>query len=270
MRGAEADIEVTVIDPKPTANAGEDQPNAEVGTLVNLDGSASSDPNENTLSYSWTIAGQPDGSTATLSGETTANPSFTPDVVGDYLIELTVTNSKDDSDTDSVTITAVDFTEPTGTFGVSTNSSGPFLNDSEDTGGFILSPDDPRIVDVEPASIFFALVSYSGASGITDIVIQLRNPSPEGISGPLDPEQQFFIVGQPLETEDCDLSGEKTSITCTYPIDVFADAVNIDELEGSNDEFAYVFRTQVTDSSRNTSYSSPRGYVMVEANNGGN
>ena len=270
MRGAEADIEVTVINPKLTANAGEDQPNAEVGTLVNLNGSASSDPNENTLSYSWTIAGQPDGSTATLSGETTANPSFTPDVVGDYLIELTVTNSKDDSDTDSVTITAVDFTEPTGTFGVSTNSSGPFLNDSEDTGGFILSPDDPRIVDVEPASIFFALVSYSGAGGITDIVIQLRNPSPEGISGPLDPEQQFFIVGQPLETEDCDLSGEKTSITCIYPIDVFADAVNIDELEGSNDEFAYVFRTQVTDSSRNTSYSSPRGYVMVEANNGGN
>ena len=207
-------------------------------------------------------------STATLSNETTSTPNLTPDAPGDYTIELTIENTNGSSDTDSVTITALDLTEPTGTFGVSANADGPFLSDGSEEGS-ITSPDDPRIIDVAPGGTFYAQVAYSDPGGIADIVIVLRNTSPEGLFGTLNPNQQFFTLGDPVG--DCDLSGSQTSVTCTYPITVADDAVNIDELDGADSrEFAYIFRAEVIDSSGNASDFSSRGYVMVEASNGSN
>jgi hypothetical protein len=87
----------------PVANAGPAQ-SVMVGSLVTLDGSASTDPDNDALSYAWTLA-VPAGSTATLSGTATARPIFTPDQAGNYAATLTVSDGKASSSA-SVTVTA--------------------------------------------------------------------------------------------------------------------------------------------------------------------
>ncbi len=78
---------------RPIANAGTDQ-TVHVGSLVSLDGSGSSDPEGNVpLTYAWNIMSKPDGSAITLPEPGVVNPKFTPDLPGNYVIELIVTNS---------------------------------------------------------------------------------------------------------------------------------------------------------------------------------
>ena len=81
------------------------------------------------------------------------------------------------------------------------------------------------------------------------------------MSDPLDPEQGFFTLGTPTGT--CNLPNNPISVTCVYPITVANDAANIDELDNAGGEFAYVFRTKVTDSAGNVSDEAIRGYVVV-------
>ena len=69
----------------PTASAGVDQSVDELAA-VSLDGTASSDPDGDSLTYIWT---QTAGSSVTLSGGNTATPSFTaPDVLGTTVSEV--------------------------------------------------------------------------------------------------------------------------------------------------------------------------------------
>lgn len=89
--------------PKAVAIAGNDQI-VDVGTLVDLDGSAST-TNAGPLSYTWTITISPAGSTATLSSTNSATTSFTPDIAGNYTIQLDVTNGEDNDNT-NVQVTA--------------------------------------------------------------------------------------------------------------------------------------------------------------------
>jgi cytochrome c553 len=75
-------------------------------TLVTLDGSGSSDPDNGPapLSYSWILTA-PAGSMATLSDPGGVSPTFTADVEGSYLASLTVNDGLDE-DTADVTVTA--------------------------------------------------------------------------------------------------------------------------------------------------------------------
>ncbi|RJQ21481.1 MAG: PKD domain-containing protein [Nitrospiraceae bacterium] len=78
----------------PKANAGADQALTYHGRLVTLDGSGSSDPDGNyPLTYAWEMKSKPAGSSAALSNSETANPSFFPDLPGDYVFSLIVTDS---------------------------------------------------------------------------------------------------------------------------------------------------------------------------------
>ncbi|MEJ2604934.1 MAG: PKD domain-containing protein, partial [Gammaproteobacteria bacterium] len=105
------EVEVTATDgtvnTPPSADAGPDD-TAETGTPYTLDGTGSSDADGDALSYSWQLA-VPAGSTATLDDPTSATPTFTPDLAGDYVAALTVNDGSEDSLTDEVVITA---TEP--------------------------------------------------------------------------------------------------------------------------------------------------------------
>ncbi len=83
----------TGINNPPVANAGLDQ-TVHVGTLVNLDGSGCTDADgDYPLSYAWQVINMPADSMVTLSSADSISPSFTPDLVGDYTLELVVTDS---------------------------------------------------------------------------------------------------------------------------------------------------------------------------------
>lgn len=64
-----------------------------VGATVLLDGEGSTDPDNNRLTYAWTLVDRPDGSAATLTNATSAFPSFVADKAGPYTAQLVVTDS---------------------------------------------------------------------------------------------------------------------------------------------------------------------------------
>ena len=77
-------------------------------TLVQLDGTASYDPDGVIAGYEWQ---QLSGATATLSGATTSQPEFVAPVVSvaeDLVFHLTVTDEQADSSSATVTITVLD------------------------------------------------------------------------------------------------------------------------------------------------------------------
>jgi len=85
----------------PTANAGPDQL-VMINTTVTLDGSGSSDPNDNIETYLWTQVG---GTTVTLADASAESTTFTaPAATADLLFELTVTDSAAASDKDTVLV----------------------------------------------------------------------------------------------------------------------------------------------------------------------
>ncbi|HEX8617462.1 MAG TPA: choice-of-anchor Q domain-containing protein [Thermoanaerobaculia bacterium] len=77
----------------PTANAGPNQP-ARAGVPVQLNGSQSFDDNTANLSFAWSFQSKPANSSATLTNANTAAPSFTPDVPGEYVAQLIVTDNE--------------------------------------------------------------------------------------------------------------------------------------------------------------------------------
>lgn len=96
-------VVVTVVNNPPAANAGPDR-NVAPGVLVILDGSGSSDSNGDLLAYSWALLSIPAGSTSTLTSPASVHPSFTPDIPGNYLIGLTVSDGAATSSPDTVAV----------------------------------------------------------------------------------------------------------------------------------------------------------------------
>ena len=97
----------------PTAIAGANQ-SIHAGSLVQLNGGGSFDDNTASaaLQYSWILRMAPLGSHALLAGSGTQTPSFTADKVGDYVVDLIVTDEGGLSSSATLASTVTLSTEP--------------------------------------------------------------------------------------------------------------------------------------------------------------
>jgi formylglycine-generating enzyme required for sulfatase activity len=102
-------IEEPEVNHPPVADAGLDFEICQWTETI-LDGTGSSDPDDDPLTYAWALVSAPQGSTAELGDPTSPNPTFVPNVPGDYVFELVVDDGhgiplKVASAPDSVTVT---------------------------------------------------------------------------------------------------------------------------------------------------------------------
>ena len=108
-------VELSSTNLAPTPSAGTDQI-VVVGMPVGLDGSGTFDPEDDPITWTWTIVDAPSGSSAQILDATSATPTFSADVPGAYTIELLVSDGFPGSYLDTVMVTAIsglDFAEMT-------------------------------------------------------------------------------------------------------------------------------------------------------------
>lgn len=97
-------LTISTTNSAPIAAAGPDQSVIVIGTIVQLDGTQSYDPDGDLIAYQWTFISVPDGSVTSLVGANTAAPTFVADVQGDYVAQLVVSDPWTQSLSDNVTI----------------------------------------------------------------------------------------------------------------------------------------------------------------------
>ena len=88
------------------ANAGPNQ-TVPTNTMVQLNGSGSTDVDGQLLTYLWSFVSVPTGSHAVLSNPTSVNPTFTTDKKGSYVVQLVVNDGILNSAPATVTISDV-------------------------------------------------------------------------------------------------------------------------------------------------------------------
>ena len=93
-----------------------------VGEVAHLDGTGSSDPDGNPLTYTWSITSAPSGSNATLTNPTSSKPSLTPDIAGTYTVRLVVNDGALNSNPDTMTVTATSAGRPPSAAGACKNA----------------------------------------------------------------------------------------------------------------------------------------------------
>jgi len=157
----------------PTAEAG---PSVviELGDTAYLDGSASSDPDGDSLDFSWDVTSTPYGGSPNIAGATTITPTMMPTLEGDYVVELTVTDPGGLDDTDEITVTV----EPQ----VNEAPVADAGMDQTVTQGDIVHLDGTASFDPNGDSIsyWWSFVSYPGATAPT--LSSQTSPTPNFIA----------------------------------------------------------------------------------------
>lgn len=106
LNSAPSEVTISSDNVPPVADAGSDQ-GTYVGALTELNGSASYDPDGDPIGFHWIIKTQPVGSTYTLSDTTEITPTFSPGMVGTYVIELVVDDGLASSVPDEVNVVVI-------------------------------------------------------------------------------------------------------------------------------------------------------------------
>lgn len=187
------------VDASPIANAGALQ-FAGLGTVVTLDGSASSDPNDKSLVYEWT---QVSGPSVDLKDAETSHPSFTTPGDPDTLaFELVVGNEQTSSSPAVVRVTTMRYPENIALKArVTASSSNVGSNQTPDkaidgsTGGFPAGHSNEWATDGGKAGSWLTL-SWEGPQMISQIALYDR------------PNLQDQITGAVVEFDD----GERIEI----------------------------------------------------------
>ena len=109
---APANVTIATQNTAPVANAGSAQ-SVNVGALVQLSGAGSTDVDGNPLTYVWMLTTKPSGSAAALSSTSIVNPTFTIDLPGTYVAQLTVNDGQVNSLPATVSITTTGSLAPT-------------------------------------------------------------------------------------------------------------------------------------------------------------
>jgi hypothetical protein len=105
MASEPATVTITTTNTPPVANAGPNQ-NVFTAAVVGLDGGSSADADHDTITYSWSFASRPAGSTTAMQAPTSRTPNFFADVAGTYVAQLIVNDGFTNSNPSTVTITA--------------------------------------------------------------------------------------------------------------------------------------------------------------------
>ena len=140
----------------PVANAGVPQ-KVLIGTVAELDGSNSTDANNDALTFTWSIVSRPPNSVTSLASTNFAKTTFAPDMIGDYLVGLTVSDGKTSS---SLTTTTVSVSATNLTINSASYSDGgiiPIAYAGTGSGGNNISPQ-LTISDVPKTTDRFAIV----------------------------------------------------------------------------------------------------------------
>ncbi|HEY1496391.1 MAG TPA: putative Ig domain-containing protein [Candidatus Solibacter sp.] len=108
---AESLVTISTDNTAPVADAGSDRV-VTAGSMVELNGAASTDVDGDMLTYEWSIVSAPEGSAAVLSDRSQVNPKLVMDLPGTYVAQLKVNDGRADSEPVTVTITSGETLRP--------------------------------------------------------------------------------------------------------------------------------------------------------------
>jgi surface protein len=193
----------------PVANAGSDQ-SVSSAASVTLDGTSSSDADNDSLTYSWT---QTSGTSVTLSSSTASQPTFTAPTLnfGDsnlsLVFSLVVNDGTEDSTADTVTITV---TSPANSSPVA--NAGP---DQTVDAGATVTLDGSSSSDADGHSLSYAWTQTSG----TTVTLSSTTVSQPTFTAPTAASTTTLIFSLVVtDTESADSSADTVTITVN-PLD---------------------------------------------------